>query len=70
MEKENNVKEMVRLSPEVIVYRLWPYLTLFMELKKTFRRQREITHSWEIIALLPNTIGAGIVGWSWESKMS
>ena len=70
MEKENNVKEMVRLSPEVIVYRLWPYRTLFMELKKTFRRQREITHSWEIIALLPNAIGAGIVGWSWESKMS
>ena len=37
-------------------------MTLFTELKKTFGRQRVITHSWEIIVFLPNTLGAGIVG--------
>ena len=37
-------------------------MTLFTELNKTFGRQRVITHSWEISVLLPNTLGAGIVG--------
>ena len=54
MGKEKNLKEMVRLSPEGIV---WPYLILFIERKETLRRQREITPSWEIIVLLPNTSG-------------
>ena len=52
MQKEKNLKEMVRLSPERIVYFLWPYLILSMELKETFRRQGVITRDglvlWEL----------------------
>ena len=36
--EKKNLKEMIRLSPEGIVcFFFWPYLTLFMELKKTFK---------------------------------
>ena len=67
MQKEKNLKEMVRLSPERIVYFLWPYLILSMELKETFRRQGVITHSWEII-VTTEYVRAGIVVWELRIK--
>ena len=57
MGKEKNLKEMAGWVLKELYIFLWPYLTLFIERKETFRRQREITHSWEIIVLLPNTTG-------------
>ena len=70
MEKEKNLKEMVSLSPEGIVYFLWLYLTLFMELKKTFRRQKVIIFYKPLgnNCVPTKDLGAGIIVWELRTK--
>ena len=69
-EKEKNLKEMVRSSHEGMVYFSLTLSDPFMKLKKIFKRQRVITHSWEIIVSLPNSSGLASLCRNWGSKTS